>query len=80
MHVGVDFNKKCVYALHRAGLERVAVLNKDIEWMAAKGGLAVPSVGPAGAAYAAAIKDVASDTPRFINHYYNHYFGKKYFD
>lgn len=52
------------------------MLNKDIEWMAAKGGLAVPAVGPAGAAYAAAIKDVASDTPRFINHYYNHYFGK----
>ena len=65
--------------LQATGLERVAALDADIEWVAGHAGgstLAVPEVGPSGVEYAALLTELAqSNIPRFMNHFYNHYFA-----
>ena len=66
-------------SLRGTGLERVEALDRDITWVAASQTppLAVPPVGEAGAAYAALLGRLAAagDRPRFLNHFYNHYFA-----
>jgi len=70
-----------LHALQATGLERVAALDQDIAWVAAgAGGLSdaaeVPAVGAAGLEYSALLTELAAtDQPRFLNHFYNHYFA-----
>jgi heme oxygenase len=64
-------------SLKSTGLERVAALKEDIAWMVKNDpSLTVPSCGPSGKAYAEFIKQIADESiPKFICHYYNHYFA-----
>ena len=56
------------------GLERVAPLETDIQFMMAEYGLARPPVGKPGKEYAEVLRQTKS-IPEFICHYYNHYFA-----
>ena len=59
------------------GLERVAPLAQDIEFMVQEYGLEKPAVAPPGLQYADVIRELGkSDTiPEFLCHYYNFYFA-----
>ena len=61
-------------AFRNTGLERVAALEKDIEFMTTEYGLERPAVGTPGKNYAQALRNIES-IPEFICHYYNHHFA-----
>jgi len=65
-------------SLRGTGLERSAALRKDIEWMCSYDPslVAPPACGVAGSTYAEFLRKVADESvPRFMCHYYNHYFA-----
>ena len=72
-------------AFRETGLERGEALARDLEYLAAEHDAAVRDieVGEPGQAYAALIRELAagieegdaSSLPRFMCHYYNHYFA-----
>lgn len=65
-------------SLRGTGLERSAALRKDIEWMCGYDPslIAPPACGEAGSTYAEFLRKVADESvPRFMCHYYNHYFA-----
>jgi heme oxygenase len=71
-------NEKPELAVYKStGLERVAPLEKDIEFMVNEYGLTRPEVGEAGKAYADEMRRVAKEgtIPEFMCHYYNYYFA-----
>jgi heme oxygenase (biliverdin-producing, ferredoxin) len=59
------------------GLERVAPLERDIEFMVKEYGLEKPAVGKPGLQYAQVIRDLGKpeSIPEFMCHYYNFYFA-----
>lgn len=63
--------------LRKTGLERSAALRSDIEWMLQfDPSLPAPVCGQPGKEYAEFLHKLASESmPRFICHYYNHYFA-----
>ena len=65
-------------SLRGTGLERSAALRKDIDWMCSYDPslVAPPACGVAGSTYAEFLRRVADESvPRFMCHYYNHYFA-----
>lgn len=65
-------------SLRDTGLERSAALRKDIEWMCSYDPslIAPPACGEAGSSYAEFLRKVADESvPRFMCHYYSHYFA-----
>lgn len=65
-------------AFRDTGLERAEALRQDIEWLTEEYDttLKVPVCGPAGQQYSSFIRELAEDSmPRFMCHYYNHYFA-----
>jgi len=65
-------------SLRGTGLERSAALRKDIEWMCSYDAslIAAPACGEAGLIYAEFLRKVVDESiPRFMCHYYNHYFA-----
>jgi heme oxygenase (biliverdin-producing, ferredoxin) len=63
--------------LKSTGLERTKQLREDISWMTKyDSSLSVPACGENGKRYAAVLKSLAAESvPKFICHYYNHYFA-----
>eukprot|EP00617_Octactis_speculum_P009805 CAMPEP_0185776436 /NCGR_PEP_ID=MMETSP1174-20130828/85667_1 /TAXON_ID=35687 /ORGANISM="Dictyocha speculum, Strain CCMP1381" /LENGTH=227 /DNA_ID=CAMNT_0028464389 /DNA_START=225 /DNA_END=908 /DNA_ORIENTATION=+ len=67
--------------LHDTGLERSAALDIDIEWLSQQRDpsnppVSIPAVGDAGKNYAELLRRTADESlPRFICHFYNHYFA-----
>jgi hypothetical protein len=59
------------------GLERSNELKEDIAWMVQyDAALTVPPCGAAGKAYSAFLRGLAAESlPKFMCHYYNHYFA-----
>jgi len=64
-------------SLRQTGLERSEALKKDITWMAKHdSSVTIPECGKFGLEYSAYLKELAeTNIPRFICHYYNHYFA-----
>lgn len=63
--------------LRHTGLERSNALKEDIKWMTQYDTtLSVPPVSTAGTDYVAVLHRIAADSmPKFLCHYYNHYFA-----
>jgi heme oxygenase len=63
--------------LRNTGLERSQALRKDIEWIVKYDtSLTIPPCGKNGLEYSKLIESLAiSNPPKFICHYYNHYFA-----
>jgi heme oxygenase len=63
--------------LRRTGLERSEALKEDIAWMLRyDSSLRIPAVSAAGMGYASFLHRIAAESiPKFICHYYNHYFA-----
>ena len=61
----------------QTGLERTDALREDLKWLVSfDPTLSVPSVGPSGLQYAAFLEALAAESlPKFMCHYYNHYFA-----
>ena len=59
------------------GLDRSTALKEDVVWMTQfDSTLTIPECGPSGIAYSEYIKDLAKESvPKFMCHYYNHYFA-----
>jgi heme oxygenase len=59
------------------GLERSEALREDLKWMVSfVKTLSVPEVGESGRKYAAHLEALAAESlPKFMCHYYNHYFA-----
>lgn len=59
------------------GLERVAALEKDIEFMMKEYNLELPKVGRPGSTYADEMRELGKEgkIPEFMCHYYNFYFA-----
>lgn len=72
----VDTNEELA-AFRNTGLERVAPLEKDIEFMMKEYGIDKPAVGKAGSEYAELIRKLGAEgsIPEFMCHYYNFYFA-----
>ena len=60
-----------------SGLERVDVLEEDIEYMVKEYGLTRPEVGSVGNEYAREVRKMAKESkvPELVCHYYNHFFA-----
>jgi len=63
--------------LRNTGLERTKALEEDIKWMLQYDKtLQTPTCGDNGKAYAAFLKQISKESvPKFICHFYNHYFA-----
>jgi len=61
----------------KTGLERADALREDLKWMCTfDSTLSVPKVGESGIKYAAFLEALAAESiPKFMCHYYNHYFA-----
>ncbi len=59
------------------GLERVASIRESLDWMITYDNeLAIPDCGDAGKTYAQFLTSLADESvPKFMCHYYNHYFA-----
>ena len=59
------------------GLERAVALREDIKWMASyDDSIIIPDCGHSGKAYASFLTALAKESiPKFMCHYYNHYFA-----
>eukprot|EP01041_Mallomonas_annulata_P007746 gene7745-15844_t len=64
-------------AFRNTGLERSVVLREDITWLCEyDSSLKVPQCGAAGKAYSDFLYKISSESlPKFMCHYYNHYFA-----
>ena len=64
-------------AYRNTGLERVAPLETDIEFMVKEYDLERPAVGKPGSDYATVLQRIAKEgtIPEFVCHYYNYYFA-----
>jgi heme oxygenase len=64
-------------SLQNTGLERSAALKEDIQWMVKTDPtLTVPECGESGREYAKLLEKLAAESiPKFLCHYYNHYFA-----
>lgn len=64
-------------SLRNTGLERVDALEYDIQWMVKYDpSLTIPPCGPSGINYSKQLTQLAVDNePKFLCHYYNHYFA-----
>lgn len=64
-------------AFQTTGLERSKALKEDFAWMVQYDTtLTVPPCGASGKAYAAFLRNLAAESiPKFMCHYYNHYFA-----
>ena len=60
------------------GLERSAALREDIKWMTEHDStLVIPECSSSGKEYAKFLSTIAAESiPKFICHYYNHYFAR----
>jgi heme oxygenase (biliverdin-producing, ferredoxin) len=59
------------------GLERSGALKRDLVWITEefRPGTPLPEVGEPGASYVSFLEGIKDDVPRFMCHYYNHYFA-----
>lgn len=76
-------------ALRDTGLERTSALKKDFQWFKSQYNIQTPQCGQPGEAYATFLRNLAKEgeaeaggessasnwKPKFICHYYNHYFA-----
>lgn len=64
-------------SLRNSGLERGTALRQDLAFLLEYDpSLTVPLCGPQGAAYSELVRDLAKESlPKFMCHYYNHYFA-----
>ena len=64
-------------AFKNSGLERSEALHKDLEWfLKYDSTLSIPPVGAGGIEYSDALSVLAATSaPRFVCHFYNHYFA-----
>jgi heme oxygenase len=63
--------------LRNTGLERSAALKEDIQWMLEYDNtLTLPACGAGGIEYSQFLRQIAKESiPKFLCHYYNHYFA-----
>ena len=58
------------------GLERAAALRADLQFLSSTYSLTIPPPGPHGPGYSAHLRELAAESlPKFVCHYYNHYFA-----
>ena len=73
----VRSNPTLVGDFGHTGLERAQALKRDITWITTEyaPGTPIPPVGEPGISYVSFLQGIQNDVPRFMCHYYNHYFA-----
>jgi heme oxygenase len=61
----------------KTGLERAEAIKEDLKWLCSfDKSLSIPPAGESGLKYAAFLEKIAAESvPKFMCHYYNHYFA-----